>query len=298
MKIAHSIEAFREMRAELPGRVAFVPTMGALHDGHLSLMKLGLEQADHLVVSIFVNPTQFAPNEDLDEYPRDTEGDTAKCRQVGCDILFMPTPEVMYPEGKSAQPTVVSIDSMTRNLCGRARPTHFDGVTTVVSKLFNIVRPDVAVFGAKDYQQLAVLRQMTKDLNFQIDIVGGPTHREDDGVARSSRNRNIRPEYRNSAIALSRGLAAAWSAFQKGEKNGDVLAKLTREVMVSYHGVALDYIECVHPETLAPLSGPDATDSTIGEDGAVMAVAAKLGPVRLIDNLRLDRPLPEEIPEP
>jgi pantoate--beta-alanine ligase len=204
----------------------------------------------------------------------------------------------MYPEGQNAQPTTVSIASMTRNLCGRSRPTHFDGVTTVVSKLFNMVDPDVAVFGAKDYQQLAVLRRMTHDLNFDIDIVGGPTHREEDGVARSSRNRNIRPQYRDSAIALSRGLAAAWSAFQKGERNGDVLGGLTREVMVSYYGVAIDYVECVHPDTLAPLSGPDAGTAHIGDDRAVMAVAARLGPVRLIDNLQLGGPLPAEVPQP
>lgn len=296
MKVVRNIAELRAARSELDGPVGFVPTMGALHDGHLSLMELALQHADNLIVSIFINPTQFAPNEDLDQYPRDEEGDMDKCRQVGCDILFMPSPDVIYPDGGTTQPTVVAVDSMTRNLCGRSRPTHFAGVTTVVTKLFNMVRPDVAVFGAKDYQQLAVIRKMTFDLNFPIEIIGGPTHREDDGVARSSRNRNIPLKYRDSAISLSRALAAAWKAFQGGERSGAVLEEIAREVMLSYYGVALDYVECVHPDTLAPLSGRDAPP--IGEDGAVLAVAARLGPVRLIDNLRLDGPLPPEIPEP
>lgn len=296
MHVVRTIEELRARRAELPGRVVFVPTMGALHDGHVSLMKLGLEHADHLIVSIFVNPTQFAPNEDLDEYPRDEQGDRDRCEEAGCEILFMPTPDVIYPAGGNTQPTVVAVESMTRNLCGRSRPTHFAGVTTVVTKLFNMVDPDVAVFGAKDYQQLAVLKQMTKDLNFDIEVIGGPTHREVDGVARSSRNRNILPEFRDSAVALSRALAAAWAAYRDGERSGTELEALARSVMQSYNGVDIDYVECVHPETLAPLSGSDA--DPIGEDGAVLAVAARLGPVRLIDNLRLDGPLPEEIPEP
>lgn len=265
--------------------------MGALHEGHQSLMKLARKDCDHLVVSIFVNPTQFAPNEDLDIYPRDRAGDLAKCDEVGVDFVFFPDVDSMYPEGDSDQPTVVDVRGLTQYLCGASRPTHFRGVSTVVTKLFNIVRPDLAVFGQKDYQQLAVIRQMTRDLNFDIDIVGGPTHREDDGLALSSRNRNIPRGTRGSALALSRGLGLAWAAFRDGTRDPEVLEAIARERIASSQEARVDYVECVHPDNLVPLREV----GLIGEEGAVLACAAYLGPVRLIDNIRLDEPLPPAI---
>ncbi len=180
MQVLDSIDALRLARRDLPGAVGFVPTMGFLHDGHLELMRQANQRCDHLVVSIFVNPTQFGPGEDLDAYPRDPEGDRQKCEQLGCELLFMPTPDMMYAADHS---TTVEVSGLDQVLCGPRRPGHFRGVTTVVSKLFNIVQPDVAVFGQKDYQQLAIVRRMVRDLNFPVDIVGVPTVREADGLA-------------------------------------------------------------------------------------------------------------------
>ncbi len=286
MQTVRELDRFRQAREALEGRVAFVPTMGALHRGHLSLMELGLEHADHLIVSIFVNPTQFDRESDLSSYPRDEEGDLRKCRDVGASIVFIPDAETMYPDG-DGQATRVIVEGLTDNLCGRTRPGHFDGVTTVVSKLFNIVRPDVSVFGQKDYQQLAVIRRMVSDLNFPIDVIGGPTAREEDGLAISSRNLNLGDEDRKRGLSLSRGLREAWQQYAAGERDAAVLEATVRTVMEDA-GIRVDYAECVDPDDLRRLA-------RVTDDGAVLAVAGFAGDVRLIDNVRLDRPLPDEL---
>jgi len=288
MQTLRTIEAFRAARSALVGKVALVPTMGALHSGHVGLMKHAQELADHVVVSIFVNPTQFGPNEDLDVYPRDEEGDLAKCEAAGCALVFMPPASEMYTNGQS-QLTFVDMTRLTDGLCGASRSGHFRGVTTVVTKLFNIVQPDVAVFGQKDYQQFAVLRQMALDLNMPVDVVSMPTVREADGLAMSSRNRNLRPEERNRALSLSRGLIAAWHAWEEGERDPAVLQQLVRRTM-SDAGVGVDYATAVDPVTLQRLVEADHSPET-----ALIAVAGFFGNVRLIDNLRLDQPLPDAL---
>lgn len=277
MIIVSSITKLRELHRDLKGSVGFVPTMGALHDGHLSLMAEAKKHTDTLIVSIFVNPTQFGPNEDLDTYPRDTEGDSNKCKLAGCDILFMPSVSEIYDVNAK---TEVRVSSLTTNLCGATRPGHFDGVTTIVSKLFNIVQPDVAVFGKKDYQQLAVLRRMVKDLNFPIEIIGAPTIRESDGLAKSSRNLKLTPQYRKSAVALSQGLVKSHTVFQAGERSGAVLEKTVRE-HIEAAGLVPDYISCVEPDTLETYDGGER---------ALIAIAIFAGDVRLIDNIELHEP--------
>lgn len=291
MLIVDTIQDFREARADLEGMVAFVPTMGFLHEGHLSLMREANKLADHLVVSIYVNPTQFAPGEDLEDYPRDPEGDAGKCEELGASILFTPSDQLMYAGDHS---TTVRVDELDNVLCGPSRPTHFPGVTTIVAKLFNIVDPDVAVFGEKDYQQLAIIRRMVRDLNFDIDVVGSPTVREEDGVAMSSRNKYLSPEEREQARCLSQGLSAAWSAYHDGEHDGEALVDLVRaRLEEDVDPGQVDYVECVHPTTLERYTGANSTID--GEEGAVVAVAVQMGQARLIDNLPLDRPLPKSL---
>lgn len=252
--------------------------MGALHAGHVSLMELGLEHAENLVVSIFVNPTQFDRASDLESYPRDERGDLERCEAAGAELVFIPSVDAMYPDGASIS-TLVSVHNLTDNLCGRSRPGHFDGVTTVVAKLFNLVEPDVAVFGQKDYQQLAVIRRMVRDLDFPVEIVGAPTARDPDGLAISSRNMLLDAEGRTRGLSLSAGLRAAQAAYVAGERDGRTLERLAADVM-SAADVRVDYAECVHPLTLAPLDVVDA-------DGAVLAVAGFVGEIRLIDNAHL-----------
>lgn len=287
MKHVTTISEVRRARGELDGTVAFVPTMGFLHDGHLSLMRLGLEHCDQLIISVFVNPTQFGPDEDLDSYPRDLDGDAEKCRRVGCDVFFTPQRDHIYADDHSSWVTVEQLD---RHLCGASRPGHFRGVATVVAKLFNILRPDAAVFGRKDYQQLALIRRMVRDLNFDIDIVGAPIVREEDGLAVSSRNRYLDDNQRRQATALSRGLLAAHRVYRR-DPNRPVgeLVDATRRPIVEQADAEIDYVECVHPETLVPFGEGEP----VGDNGAVMAVAVFFEGARLIDNLRLDSPLPE-----
>ncbi len=274
MIIVNSISKLRALLKERTGLIGFVPTMGALHDGHVSLMTEAKKHAPTLVVSIFVNPTQFGPNEDLDTYPRDSDGDAKKCESAGCDILFMPAVSEIYDDNAR---TEVSVSALTSNLCGASRPGHFDGVTTIVSKLFNMVQPDIAVFGKKDYQQLAVLRRMVKDLNFPIQIIGAPTIRESDGLAKSSRNLKLTPEYRKSAVALSQGLVKSHTAFQAGERSAKVLEGIVRNEVESL-GLVPDYISCVDPDTL---------EAYTGGESALIAIAIFAGDVRLIDNIEL-----------
>lgn len=289
-EIARTIEAFRAKRSELDGTVGFVPTMGALHEGHFALLREANRRADHLVVSIFVNPTQFGPDSDFEEYPRELERDREKCAEYGCELIFAPTEDEMYADDHA---TTVSVSGWTDVLCGPHRPGHFEGVTTVVTKLLHVVEPDLAVFGEKDYQQLAIIRKMVEDLNLPVEIVGAPTVRESDGLAVSSRNRYLDDRERRDAGSLSDALRIAWEAFQEGERDGERLVERARErLLQSVEPSAIDYVECVHPTSLERYRGEDAT---IGEDGAVMAMAVHVGEARLIDNLRLDGELPEEL---
>lgn len=289
--IARTVDEFREARTKLAGTVAFVPTMGALHEGHLSLMREANRRADHLVVSIFVNPTQFEPGSDFDEYPRELERDRSKCEEHDCDLIFAPTTDEMYADQHS---TTVAVEGLTDVMCGPHRPGHFEGVTTIVTKLFNVVDPDVAVFGRKDFQQLAILRRMVRDLNMDVDIVGAPTVREADGLAVSSRNRYLSKEERRRARAVPESLARAWRAYREGTENPDELVREVRErLLEDVEASAIDYVECVHPETLERLDGEQARVEP--EVGAVVATAAHVGEARLIDHVHLEEPLPDEL---
>jgi len=254
--------------------VGFVPTMGYLHDGHVSLVRSAREHADMVVVSIFVNPTQFNSAEDFDNYPRDEKTDEALLEEEGVDVLFIPSADEVYPSGAC---TRVSVSRLTDNLCGAFRPGHFEGVTTVVASLFHMVQPDVAVFGRKDFQQLEVVRRMTRDLHFPVRIIAGQTLRESDGLAMSSRNARLSPSEREQAPAIYRGLAAAASAFAAGERTPQALTQTARAHLGDAFRV--EYLEVVDPDAIAPASAAD--------ERSVMAIAAWLGPVRLIDNVVL-----------
>ncbi|MCJ8157269.1 pantoate--beta-alanine ligase [Sphingomonas sp. LaA6.9] len=257
-------------------RIALVPTMGALHAGHLALIEAAKARADRVVASIFVNPKQFGPNEDFDAYPRKENADAALLEAAGCALLWLPPVEVMYPEGYA---TNISVSGVSEHLDGAARPGHFDGVATVVSKLFNQVQPDIALFGEKDYQQLAVIRRMVADLNFRIEIEGVPTQREEDGLALSSRNVYLSPEEREAARALPRALGEAARAIAAG---GDVDEALTKaRAMLAKAGFdPIDYVALHDAETLVPLSAFDRP--------ARLLAAARIGRTRLIDNLPVE----------
>jgi len=261
-------------RARTDGRViGFVPTMGALHEGHLSLVRIARKRADLVVVSIYVNPTQFAPGEDFEKYPRVLNEDVRSLGKVGADYVFTPDDAMMYPEGSA---TYVTVEGLTEGLCGRTRPIHFRGVATIVSKLFNIVRPHLAVFGQKDFQQLAVIRRMTEDLNFDIEIIGAPIVREADGLAMSSRNEYLSPAERDQARVLSRSLEEAQKLVNTGEKRTGVVIERIRGIIGEAPLAKVEYIELVDPDTLLPLS-------EITESG-LLALAVRLGKTRLIDN--------------
>lgn len=255
-------------------RIGFVPTMGNLHDGHLSLVRIAKQHSDVVVVSIFVNPTQFGPNEDFAAYPRTFEADRARCEAEGVDLVFYPSVPDMYPAGASVSLTE---NSLSRTLCGAARPGHFDGVCTVVAKLFNLVLPHVAVFGEKDAQQLRVIRRMVRDLRFPVEIVSGPTAREADGLARSSRNQYLTAEQRPQAVCLRRALDEAERRFAAGERDPAALVAAMRAVVAQAPAAKIDYIEIVDDETLQPLAGPIARP-------ALAALAVWVGTPRLIDN--------------
>jgi pantoate--beta-alanine ligase len=258
-------------------RIAFVPTMGYLHAGHVALLEEGRRRGDRLVLSIFVNPTQFGPGEDLDRYPRDVDGDLRKAGGAGTDVAFVPERAAMYPPGFQ---TYVEVREVSRGLDGHSRPGHFTGVATVVCKLFQIVRPHVALFGEKDFQQLAVIRRMVRDLDLPLEVIGLPTVREPDGLAMSSRNSYLDPDERRRAAALSRGLFAARARFQAGEREAALLLAAARAPLEA-EAAAIDYLELRDAEQLAPLE-------RVGDRPAVLAVAAFIGRTRLIDNVRLD----------
>ncbi len=276
MKIVKTKQEVRDavsaQRAE--GRIiGLVPTMGALHEGHLSLVRAAVEGSDWVVVSIFVNPTQFGEGEDLDRYPRDLEGDAAKCEEIGAHLIFAPNASEMYA-GDAC--TVVRVEGLTEKLCGACRPGHFDGVTTVVNKLLNIVQPDRAWFGRKDYQQLVVIRRMVRDLDMPVEILGGPTVRESDGLALSSRNQYLGDREREVAPKLYEALLQGAGAAREGASGSEVerivAAKLGEEPLFE-----LQYVQAVEPNSLRPLKS---------ETGPmVIAAAACIGDTRLIDNV-------------
>ncbi|MCP9221742.1 pantoate--beta-alanine ligase [Erythrobacter sp. LQ02-29] len=257
--------------------IALVPTMGALHEGHLALVRAAAAKADRVVVSIFVNPTQFGPNEDLDAYPRQLERDATLLEAEDVSLLWAPSIEQVYPEGFA---TTVSVAGVSEGLCGASRPGHFDGVATVVCKLFNQVRPDLAVFGEKDWQQLAVIRRMARDLDLSQPhadaIIGIPTVREADGLALSSRNRYLSPDEREQATAFPAALTQAVAAIENGVSPGDALTSAREQIEAA--GFVVDYVDFVDAASLAPLHLP-------GDRAGRLVAAARLGSTRLIDNM-------------
>jgi pantoate--beta-alanine ligase len=276
MKIVPTIHAARVASRSLREhgkRLGLVPTMGALHEGHLSLVRAAKAQCDAVAVSIFVNPTQFGPTEDLAQYPRRFESDCELLEKEGVDLVFAPSAEEMYPKGEV---TWVTVEGLSEKLDGRSRPGHFRGVTTVVAKLFHIIEPDAAFFGQKDAAQVAVIRRLARDLNFAVEIVVCPIVREPDGLAMSSRNAYLNPDERQRALVLQRSLRRVEEGFRAGEKNAASLIAAAKDVLAREPQVRLDYFEIVDPDTLDPL----------GEisQPALVAVAAYVGSTRLIDN--------------
>jgi pantoate--beta-alanine ligase len=279
----HTITTIREMQQWSDGvrargaRIGLVPTMGYLHAGHLSLVQESQRHTDVTVASIFVNPLQFGAHEDLDRYPRDLPRDTALLREAGTTVLFVPTVAAMYPEGAQ---TTVTVERLTRGLCGAARPTHFRGVTTVVAKLFNIVKPHVAVFGLKDYQQFVVIRQMVRDLDFDVEIVGAPIVREADGVAMSSRNAYLSTSEREAARCLSTALQVATALVERGEGRADQILTAVQHSIGAQPLARIEYATLTDPDTLEEIA--------VLHGRALLALAVQVGKTRLIDNCILN----------
>jgi len=272
----------RKTRRALTGSFGLVPTMGALHEGHLSLVRRARAENDHVGVSIFVNPTQFGPNEDLSEYPRPIERDLQLLSDRGVDLVWTPPPEIVYPPGFQ---TYVTVENVTQPLEGTHRPNHFRGVATVVAKLFNVFTPDRAYFGQKDAQQAVVVKRMAADLNFPLEIVVCPTVREPDGLAISSRNLYLSGEERKAATVLYRALSAAKEAFDNGERDGEKLRAIMSSIMASEPLARADYVSAADPDTLAELNRV--------HNGVLLSMAVRIGGTRLIDNFLLP-----EIPNP
>ena len=256
---------------------AFVPTMGYLHEGHLSLLRIGRQKADDLVLSIFVNPAQFGPNEDLGSYPRSLERDLEMAEKEGVDAVFVPTDETLYQKGYQ---TYVELEKLPGHLCGLSRPVFFRGVTTVVTQLFNIVKPHIAVFGEKDFQQLAIIRQMVQDLKFDIEIVGGPIVREADGLAMSSRNAYLKEYMRPAALSLSRALENSRKMVRNGTVDTKLIADQAVEILSGFPEIQIDYVSLCDPMTLDPVESIDGK--------TLMALAVALNKIRLIDNTILE----------
>lgn len=279
MEIVHEPEALRaacESARARGDRVALVPTMGALHEGHLSLVTQARARAGFVVVSIFVNPTQFGPSEDLARYPRTLEADGAACEAAGVDVVFAPEVAHMYPPGDE---TRVTVGATARHLCGVHRPRHFEGVATVVAKLFALVGPSIAIFGRKDYQQWRVVQRMTTDLLLPIEIVAAPTVRERDGLALSSRNAYLSPAERARAASIPRALSTVSRAFAQGERKA---ARLREVVVAQLEADVIDYVELADPAAVEPLA-----DEAEVPDRVLLAIAVRIGATRLIDNLVL-----------
>jgi pantoate--beta-alanine ligase len=276
MEIIKKIELMQELSDKWRRNghiIACVPTMGFLHQGHIELLKVGRDKGDRLIMTIFVNPTQFGPHEDYEKYPRDTEGDLDKAHSAGVDAVFMPTVEEMYPD---VFQSTVTVNTITQYLCGKSRPGHFAGVTIVVAKLFNITKPHLAIFGEKDYQQLAVIKQMVSDLNMDIEIIGIPTVREQDGLAMSSRNKYLSPEERLSALSLKKGLDLAKAMVKDGEKDSATIKNAVKELILTHPFTTIDYVTICDPAKL--------TDMENVNGPSLLAVAVKVGKARLIDN--------------
>ncbi|HHM5199428.1 TPA: pantoate--beta-alanine ligase [Pseudomonas aeruginosa] len=287
MIITGSIEELRTILHSIRGQnrpIGLVPTMGNLHQGHLSLLEMARRESGFVVTSIFVNPLQFGPREDLQAYPRTPREDRETLARAGCDLLFIPGTEEMYPNGLHSHCSV-SVPEVSKDLCGNSRPGHFKGVATVVSKLFNIVQPNVAIFGQKDYQQLAVIRAMAQDLNFPVRILGAPTVRAADGLALSSRNGYLSPAERNIAPLLYENLKRMVATIKRGEKDLSALIQSTGTAL-EQAGFNLDYLDIRSARTLQAAA---ATDQDL-----VILIAAFLGKTRLIDNLECRRPAPSE----
>lgn len=281
---AADMQRYAETLRNSGKKIAFVPTMGYLHRGHLSLMEAGRKMGDCLVTSIYVNPTQFGPTEDLAKYPRDFQRDETLCREVGVDVIFYPGDRDMYPEHYQ---TYVHVEGVTENLCGLSRPGHFRGVATVCAKLFNIVKPHVAVFGKKDFQQLVVIRRMVEDLNMDLEIIGLPTVREPDGLAMSSRNTYLKPDEREAALSLSRSLLLAKTLYEKGERDaGKIIEEVTRFIGRHPEG-KIDYVKICDTTTMKDVNRLQGKE--------VIALAVRVGVARLIDNYVFGDPL--ELPK-
>jgi pantoate--beta-alanine ligase len=281
MQIIETVSAMRDWseRERRSGRrIALVPTMGFLHEGHLSLVRDAKKRADQVVVSIFVNPTQFGPEEDFAAYPRDFERDCGLLEQEQIDIVFHPALGAMYPDGAE---TYVEVEKLSLSLCGAMRPGHFRGVATAVAKLFNIVRPHVAIFGEKDYQQLQVIRRMVRDLSMEVEIVGHPIVREPDGLAMSSRNAYLTPDERRAAVCLSRSLCMAQRSVHSGETSAQSLLLLVRAELAQEPLANLEYVKLCDPESLMDVETIDRS--------ALLALAVRFGRARLIDNRMLTR---------
>jgi pantoate--beta-alanine ligase len=281
MKVCATIDGMRAARRSLAGRdsgklLGLIPTMGALHEGHLSLVRAAKARCEAVAATLFVNPLQFGPGEDLAKYPRDFDRDCELLEAEGSDLLFVPTVEEMYPAGAV---TYVTVEKLSDKLCGRSRPGHFRGVTTVVSKLFNIVEPDVAFFGQKDAAQVAIIRRMVRDLNIPVQIVSCPIVREADGLAMSSRNGYLNADQKKSAVVLYRSLIEVQRCYERGERSVSRLIQCGVKVFETEPAVKLDYFEIVNPETLEPVDDLS--------HGALVAVAGLVGKARLIDNILL-----------
>lgn len=277
MRVIDSIQEMQDVATELRlkgKRISFVPTMGFLHPGHLSLMRNAREKSDILIVSIFVNPIQFGPNEDFERYPRDIEKDELLCKQENADILFYPHKDQMYPADFR---TYVTTDDFANRLCGLTRPDHFRGVTTIVAKLFNIVKPDIAVFGQKDAQQAMILKRMVTDLNFDIEIVIAPIIREPDGLAMSSRNKYLKDYERREALVLNQALKFAEKSIASGEKDSGMLKSEMMKIINRAPSVELEYLEIVDYDSLESIE--------LVKNNTLIALAAIVGNTRLIDNI-------------
>jgi pantoate--beta-alanine ligase len=280
MKICKTIEEMRSASSATRRegkRFGFVPTMGALHEGHLSLVRAAKAKSDVVAVSIFVNPLQFGPTEDLAKYPRSFERDREFLEKEAVDILFAPQTEEMYPKGAV---TYVTVEGLSEKLCGSSRPGHFRGVTTVVAKLFHIVEPDLAFFGQKDAAQATIIRRMVRDLNLPVEIVVCPIVREPDGLAMSSRNAYLSPQERKTALVLNRSLTETKNRFDQGERNASVLIAVGKQIVAQEPAARLDYFEILDPGTLDPIQALTSP--------ALVAVAAFVGNTRLIDNILLN----------
>jgi len=277
MIIASTFEELRTARSLLPEPVGLVPTMGYLHEGHLSLVRRAREECASVAASIFVNPTQFGANEDLSKYPRDLKHDLTLLEQAGSDLVWTPSPEIMYPPSFQ---TWVTVEGLTQPLEGAVRPGHFRGVTTVVAKLFNGVQPSKAYFGQKDAQQAAVIRRMTRDLDFPVEVIVCPTIREKDGLAMSSRNIYLSPEERQAATVLFRALSAAHASHRRSERNAEALRRIVRETVASEPLAQLQYVSCADFDSLQEL------DEIRGK--ALLSMAVFVGKTRLIDNFILE----------